>query len=101
MMQENLNTYTYAGLLVHNSKKSFFDPVRNRQPFIPPPQRTLNDQALEKAAKKICNLQCGRCPIKEEDFAGCSVDCDEEVRPWRCWVTHFKTGVNRGEKTAS
>ena len=48
------------------------------------------DKALEKAAKKICNLQCGRCPIQEADFAGCSGACHDEIRPWQCWVGHFK-----------
>jgi hypothetical protein len=50
----------------------------------------LDEKALEHAAKKICNLQCGLCPIREEDFAGCPVTCHEEVRPWQCWVAHFR-----------
>ena len=49
-----------------------------------------SDKALEKAAKKICNLKCGLCPIQEADFAGCPGACHEEIRPWQCWVVHFK-----------
>ncbi|MBU0682480.1 MAG: hypothetical protein KKD73_13770 [Proteobacteria bacterium] len=57
------------------------------------------DQALERAAKKICNLKCGLCPIREEDFAGCLVSCHEEIKPWQCWVAHFKKQVEYGAKT--
>lgn len=51
--------------------------------------KCVDELALEEAAKKICNLKCGLCPVKEEDFAGCSVVCHEDVRPWKCWVAHF------------
>ena len=47
--------------------------------------------ALEKAAKMICGLQYGRCPVKEEQFAGCPVTCHEDIRPWQCWVSHFRS----------
>ncbi len=50
----------------------------------------VHDLALEKAAKKICTLKCGLCPLKEEDFFGCQVPCHEDIRPWQCWVAHFK-----------
>ncbi|MDH5298490.1 MAG: hypothetical protein OEV91_05675 [Desulfobulbaceae bacterium] len=49
------------------------------------------EQALEKAAKMICNLKCGVCPIREKDFQGCLLPCGEETRPWQCWVAHFKS----------
>ena len=46
--------------------------------------------ALEKAAKIICNLKCGLCPIREDNFSGCLYVCDEEIRPWRCWVAYLR-----------
>ena len=46
--------------------------------------------ALEKAAKFICNLKCGLCPLREKDFQGCPFECTEEIKPWQCWVAHFK-----------
>ena len=49
-------------------------------------------RALEKAAKMICNLKCGLCPMREEDFQGCPYECTEEIRPWRCWMAHLRTG---------
>jgi len=46
-------------------------------------------RALEEAAKMICILKCGRCPLGEKTFQGCPGECNEEVRPWQCWVAHF------------
>lgn len=46
--------------------------------------------ALEKAAKMICDLKSGICPVREENFAGCPDSCHEEIIPWRCWVLHLK-----------
>ncbi len=51
---------------------------------------TVAERALEKAAKIICGLKCGLCPISEELFQGCPQVCDEQVRPWRCWVFHLR-----------
>ncbi|WP_456473367.1 hypothetical protein [Desulfolithobacter sp.] len=48
------------------------------------------ERALEKAAKLICNLKCGLCPIREPDFSGCPFACTEDIRPWQCWVSHLK-----------
>ena len=48
--------------------------------------------ALEKAAKMICSLKCGLCPMREKDFQGCPYECTEEIRPWRCWVAHLRAG---------
>ncbi len=53
-------------------------------------KRDVLELALEKAAKIICNLKCGLCPLREEDFTGCSYVCDEGIRPWRCWVAHLR-----------
>ncbi len=49
----------------------------------------LERNALEKAAKYICTLKCGLCPMVEEGFS-CPTECDTETRPWRCWVEFFK-----------
>ena len=48
------------------------------------------ESALEKAAKVVCNLKCGLCPIHEEGFSGCPYECREEILPWQCWAAHFK-----------
>ncbi|WP_339135403.1 MAG: hypothetical protein WGN25_17835 [Candidatus Electrothrix sp. GW3-4] len=48
------------------------------------------ERALEKAAKMICTLKCGLCPIREENFSGCPWQCTEETRPWQCWVAHLQ-----------
>ncbi|MEA2116767.1 MAG: hypothetical protein U9P36_15495 [Thermodesulfobacteriota bacterium] len=50
----------------------------------------VSELALEKAAKIICNLKCGLCPMREENFSGCPYTCDEEIRPWKCWVIHLR-----------
>ncbi|WP_457573238.1 hypothetical protein [Desulfolithobacter sp.] len=50
----------------------------------------LTEKALEKAAKLICTLKCGLCPIREPDFSGCPFTCTEDIRPWQCWVRHLK-----------
>ena len=46
--------------------------------------------ALEKAAKMICNLKSGLCPMREEHFSGCPWACTEDIRPWQCWVVYFR-----------
>ena len=46
--------------------------------------------ALEHAAKLICTLKCGVCPIREKDFSGCPYTCNDEIRPWRCWMEHLQ-----------
>ncbi len=45
--------------------------------------------ALEKAAKYICTLKCGLCPMVVEGFC-CEFDCNLETRPWKCWIFYFK-----------
>jgi len=45
--------------------------------------------ALEKAAKMICNLKSGLCPMREENFSGCPRACTEDTRPWQCWVAYL------------
>ncbi|MCB2183688.1 MAG: hypothetical protein KQH63_16765 [Desulfobulbaceae bacterium] len=45
--------------------------------------------ALVKAAKYVCNLKCGLCPMVVEDFF-CEFDCNLETRPWQCWLHYFK-----------
>lgn len=53
------------------------------------------ERALEKAAKIICSLQAGRCPVKEEHFPGCPSVCNEDSLPWKCWVSYLQATANR------
>ncbi|MCI5115736.1 MAG: hypothetical protein D3913_12500 [Candidatus Electrothrix sp. LOE1_4_5] len=46
--------------------------------------------ALEKAAKMVCNMKSGLCPIREEHFSGCPRKCTEDTRPWQCWFDYFR-----------
>lgn len=44
--------------------------------------------ALEIAAKYICTIKCGLCPMAVENFP-CPQACTMDVRPWQCWVAYF------------
>ncbi len=57
------------------------------------------EYSLEHAAKMICNLKCGLCPVREERFRGCPSECTEDIRPWRCWVAFLKDCTNSGVET--
>jgi hypothetical protein len=46
-------------------------------------------QALEKAAKYICNLKDGLCPMVVEKIE-CRTVCTLETLPWECWLALFK-----------
>ncbi|WPD23239.1 MAG: hypothetical protein Q3M24_05660 [Candidatus Electrothrix aestuarii] len=46
--------------------------------------------ALEKAAKMICDLKSGLCPMREKRFSGCPWACTENTRPWQCWVAYLR-----------
>lgn len=48
----------------------------------------LAEPALERAAKYICTLKCGRCPAVEEGFP-CPTVCDLETLAWQCWQVFF------------
>ena len=50
---------------------------------------STDKKALIKAAKIICDLKSGTCPINEPDFLACPHACTEEIRPWQCWVTYL------------
>ncbi len=50
---------------------------------------STDKKALIKAAKIICDLKSGTCPIHEPNFFGCPRACTEEIRPWQCWVTYL------------
>ena len=52
--------------------------------------RETTELALEKAAKMICTLKFGLCPVQEKNFSGCPSSCHEEIVPWQCWVLHLK-----------
>lgn len=56
-------------------------------------------KALEMAAKYICNLRDGLCPMVVENYR-CLSDCGPETLPWRCWIDHFlaASGAKEGNK---
>lgn len=45
--------------------------------------------ALEDAAKYICTMKCGMCPMAVEQFP-CPQVCTLDVRPWQCWIAYFQ-----------
>ena len=49
------------------------------------------ERALEKAAKMICTMKCGLCPVREDNFPGCPYRCHEDILPWQCWVAYLRT----------
>lgn len=51
--------------------------------------RKKTEHALEKAAKMICTMKLGACPLQEDNFSGCPSNCHVNVLPWQCWVTHL------------
>lgn len=50
---------------------------------------TTERQALIRAAKIICDLKSGLCPLREPGFSGCPFVCSEDIRPWQCWVIYL------------
>ncbi len=56
---------------------------------------SIDSMALVRAAKVICDLKSGLCPINEAVFSGCPFVCGEETRPWQCWVVCLRVGVER------
>ena len=50
--------------------------------------RRRNAKALEDAAKYICTMKSGLCPMAVEKFP-CPQTCTQEIRPWQCWVAYF------------
>ncbi|MBU0946741.1 MAG: hypothetical protein KJ804_06375 [Proteobacteria bacterium] len=63
------------------------------------PYSSIEEKALIKAAKLICTLKSGVCPMYEPDFLGCPRTCNEEIRPWQCWVVYLTTIVRNKERT--
>jgi hypothetical protein len=53
-------------------------------------QSEIERKALEKAAKYICTMKCGLCPMVVENMP-CPQECDLETRPWRCWFAYFQS----------
>ena len=48
-----------------------------------------DDLVLEKAAKYICNVKCGLCPMVVEGTP-CFQKCGLDTLPWQCWLFYFK-----------
>lgn len=46
-------------------------------------------KALEDAAKYICTMNCGKCPMAVEQFP-CPQTCTMDIRPWQCWIAYFQ-----------
>ncbi len=102
-MDENIHYYSYGSYLIHSQKKTEVFSLADSQGdlgHIRIPKSNAGLSALERAAKKICNLKCGLCPVQEDDFAGCHVPCNEEIRPWQCWVAHFKKQAELADKVS-
>ena len=57
---------------------------------------SVDSMALVRAAKVICDLKSGLCPINEAGFSGCPFVCGEDTRPWQCWVVYLRAGVEQG-----
>lgn len=55
------------------------------KPYQPPQE---NATALEVAAKYICTMKFGMCPMAVEQFQ-CPQICTMDIRPWQCWVAYF------------
>ncbi len=91
-MQENSRYYSYGSYLILAAPRAEVFDTAEAQGDLGHLRFPGHDsgQALERAAKKICNLKCGLCPLREEDFTGCSMTCHEEIKPWQCWVEHFQ-----------
>ena len=51
-------------------------------------RNTAQARALERAAKYICTINCGRCPMVVEGFP-CPQRCTLRTRPWQCWLAFF------------
>ncbi|MEW6426671.1 MAG: hypothetical protein AB1568_01415 [Thermodesulfobacteriota bacterium] len=56
--------------------------------------------ALEKAAKYICTLRCGRCPMVVEHFP-CPRECDLDTAAWQCWVVFFRRRAAASDTAAA
>ena len=48
-----------------------------------------DNAALESAAKYICTMKCGMCPMTVEQFP-CPQSCTLDVQPWQCWISYFR-----------
>ena len=57
-------------------------------------------KALEMAAKYICNLQDGRCPMVVDNYR-CLSACAQDTQPWRCWIDHFMNASGAKETKAA
>jgi hypothetical protein len=52
-------------------------------------KREIELKALEKAAKYICTIKCGLCPMVVENIP-CPGECNLESLPWQCWFAYFQ-----------
>lgn len=92
-MEKARSTYSYGSYLMLPEKSLYSrDSGKILQQLGLPDRQSAHqtERALEKAAKKISRLNYGGCPIHEEDFRGCPVECSAEVEAWQCWMDHLK-----------
>jgi len=57
--------------------------------MIPEDAIEKSNETLINAAKYICTLKCGMCPMAVEKFP-CPQVCTVEVKPWQCWIAYFQ-----------
>jgi hypothetical protein len=50
------------------------------------------EKVLEMAAKYICNLLDGLCPMVVEKHP-CPANCTLATLPWHCWIDYFQAGA--------
>lgn len=50
---------------------------------------SLDERTLEMAAKYICTMLDGLCPMVVEKTS-CLTTCDLDTLPWQCWIDHFR-----------
>ncbi|MBU0663026.1 MAG: hypothetical protein KJ990_00630 [Proteobacteria bacterium] len=56
----------------------------------PESKKRRSTKALEDAAKYICTIKCGMCPMAVEKFT-CPYTYSVEVRPWQYWIAYFQS----------
>jgi hypothetical protein len=60
-------------------------------------KRKPEELALEQAAKYICNLLGGLCPLVVEEHR-CRTPCDLDTLPWQCWIDYFQAATASRQK---
>ncbi len=56
------------------------------------------EKTLEIAAKYLCNLLDGRCPLVVENHP-CPTECGPETLPWHCWIRYFQAALAKSRRS--